>query len=656
MKPPANVMQHAGTTVPQESIRMSLDANVTHIMSVLTDLYSDKELAVIREYSTNALDSHRCAGIDDPIEVELPTDLRPTFTVRDHGIGMSVDDITDNFSKYGWSSKRETNNEVGILGLGCKSGLTYTNQFCLTAVKSGVKTTVIVTKDDDGTGVLRVLDTAVVDEPNGVEIQIPVAQPRRFAEKARNFFRFWETNSVSIDGEIVESVFDGADHFMILDPDVVVTKGQLDQNYIVMGNIPYPLPTRFDDILGYQHRVVARVPIGTVDFTPSREALHMTSRSDDAVKTLKAFVKERVLRHVHGEIEAAPNHWEAMKLAQQWDGVSKWLSPSYGGEKVPKTLPCKGQEWNLGYRERRAKFVKYLAAEKLVSPKALIIVDHPQRSMNGETKDNFLRSYPNAQFVYVVHHINPDLMKWIDPARIVSYEEIKPARLVRQAGGPRVDQTKWLVRRHDTYGLKDESPSTLHDHACYILRSEQNVPAYMGRGEHRAYKREEFRKQIDDFLRKFSPVTTFVVISTSDVEKFLKLNPQARHFYDFVQDLIDGQEGQLTDHELAWGTNTHPLGNVNPGNIDDPDTSRLAARVRDCMSPRVHDISRRLEQINAYSILFNRKPPTSRTTITDIPKKLTEWETNYPLITDRRTLGSVEVEYMNALFQYRTQP
>lgn len=47
------------STVQGEDVAMSIDQSaLAHIMNVLTDLYVDPELAVIREYSTNALDSH----------------------------------------------------------------------------------------------------------------------------------------------------------------------------------------------------------------------------------------------------------------------------------------------------------------------------------------------------------------------------------------------------------------------------------------------------------------------------------------------------------------------------------------------------------------------------------------------------------------------
>ena len=53
-------IHHDGTLGDEDRTKMTFDENsIAHLMSVLTDLYSDKELAVIREYSTNALDAHK---------------------------------------------------------------------------------------------------------------------------------------------------------------------------------------------------------------------------------------------------------------------------------------------------------------------------------------------------------------------------------------------------------------------------------------------------------------------------------------------------------------------------------------------------------------------------------------------------------------------
>ena len=81
---PAKTGIRKSSTFEGESIEMSIDQNsLAHIMSVLTNLYSDPEMAVLREYSSNARDSHIASGNPDPIEVNLPTTLSPFLTIQD---------------------------------------------------------------------------------------------------------------------------------------------------------------------------------------------------------------------------------------------------------------------------------------------------------------------------------------------------------------------------------------------------------------------------------------------------------------------------------------------------------------------------------------------------------------------------------------------
>ena len=85
MKPDAKPRDFRSNATGQAT-RMSIDESATaHLMDVLTKLYSDPELAVLREYSTNAWDSHIAAGVKRPIEVTLPTRFNPILTIRDYG-------------------------------------------------------------------------------------------------------------------------------------------------------------------------------------------------------------------------------------------------------------------------------------------------------------------------------------------------------------------------------------------------------------------------------------------------------------------------------------------------------------------------------------------------------------------------------------------
>src|SRR6476660_5010943 len=120
MKPAPSTITNTGNMGGvTKTMEIHRDA-MAHIMSVLTNLYSDAIMAVIREYSTNALDAHRESGLHMPITVCVPTTLRPTFSVEDFGVGMSTDQLLNLYSSYGASTKRETNEQTGMLGLGSK--------------------------------------------------------------------------------------------------------------------------------------------------------------------------------------------------------------------------------------------------------------------------------------------------------------------------------------------------------------------------------------------------------------------------------------------------------------------------------------------------------------------------------------------------------
>ena len=107
------------------------EADTASIMGILRDgLYTDRILAVLREYSANAWDAHRMIGKGDlPLQITIPTHNNPVLRIRDFGPGLSHDDIFKIYSQYGASTKRNTNDAVGMLGIGSKSGFAYSDTF-----------------------------------------------------------------------------------------------------------------------------------------------------------------------------------------------------------------------------------------------------------------------------------------------------------------------------------------------------------------------------------------------------------------------------------------------------------------------------------------------------------------------------------------------
>ncbi|QJD50931.1 RIIA lysis inhibitor [Streptomyces phage Bmoc] len=335
-----------------ETVAMSVDAaSMAHVMSILTDLYSDPVLAVIREYSTNAFDSHVEAGVKRPIEVSLPNNLSPFFKVRDYGVGLSVEDIRNVYSKYGASTKRTTNEQVGMLGLGCKSALTYTQQFTVRSVKGGKLAHVAISRTEDGSGVMQVVQTKEVDEPNGVEISVPVHRTNDFDWKARDFFRFWEPGTVLVDGAEPERI-DGID---LGDGIKVIKSRQTD--YVVMGNVGYRVSKEhalFQDHQSYRGRnfgIVAQVPIGSVNFTPSREDLHYTDKTLATLEEVRDIVRKRLLDKAQERIDAKATHEEARQEWIEWRQMTgnNLSGLTYKGESIPGEIQVRHIRYRTDY-------------------------------------------------------------------------------------------------------------------------------------------------------------------------------------------------------------------------------------------------------------------------------------------------------------------
>jgi hypothetical protein len=313
---------HLGNAAREQ--RMSVDLeSLADIIRPLTDLYSDRILAFVREYSTNAWDSHLQAGVTEPIQVALPTRTDLFWMVRDFGLGLSADELADLYSVYGKSRNRGSDVAAGMYGFGSKSALAYADDFSIISVKDGIRNVVQVVKDNDGIGVLKFLDQRVTTERNGVTVKVPVKVQDVMGVRSTSmdFYKYWDLGTVEVDGTAPDSVWEDTGtngQALILDPDVFVHRarwGEVDHK-IVMGQVAYPVPGKVLPVKGWS--VVARVPMGAVFPTPSREALKVNDQTVlDTLTDLGEFVNERIVASVQERLEAAPSPWARFKVWYQ---------------------------------------------------------------------------------------------------------------------------------------------------------------------------------------------------------------------------------------------------------------------------------------------------------------------------------------------------
>lgn len=274
--------------------QISLD-DQTHIMTILRDtLYSDKVLAVLREYSANAWDAHRQFGkADVPIKVTIPTDMDPTLRIRDFGPGMSPDEVFSIYALYGASTKRGDDVAVGMMGIGSKSGFSYSDTFTVTSWNGGMKRVYVALLDETDTGKINLLTENPCDaSETGIEIQVPIKRQDiwEFSMKARTLFRYFTPRP---------------DINLVLDDlkQVVVKSGFINEDstqgwVAVMGCIPYRVnPEQIRDLLERASlwEAASRMSggmyfnIGDVQINASREELKYSD------KTKKALVEHFAL-------------------------------------------------------------------------------------------------------------------------------------------------------------------------------------------------------------------------------------------------------------------------------------------------------------------------------------------------------------------------
>jgi hypothetical protein len=313
-------------------IAMSLDANsLVHIMGILSDLYSDPAGAVIREYTTNALDSHLAASQSRPVEISTPSRLSPHFVVQDFGVGMSEEDIENIYSQFGNSTKRGNNLEAGMLGLGSKSALTYTEQFNLITVKNGIKLLVSISRSSDGSGGIEIVHSSTTNEPNGVTIKVPVQSDiDAFNNRVRQFVKYVTPGSVLVNGEQPENDLEYVTANIAMIPK---NTDRYAQDRIVMGNVSYPTQTRLLDT----HAIIYFIKMGEVDFTPSREELMFTELTRRTVERMKTEFNQYFDGHLHrmiDECETIKDAWELQKKYNN-DFYNRRLDFRYKGVALP---------------------------------------------------------------------------------------------------------------------------------------------------------------------------------------------------------------------------------------------------------------------------------------------------------------------------------
>ena len=296
--------------------RIRNSAKAFNILS--SGLYANKIRAIIRELSCNAVDSHTAANrTDTPFDVHLPNSMEPYFSIRDYGTGLSHEQVTNIYTTYFESTKTDSNDYIGALGLGSKSPFSYTDNFTVTAIKDGVKGIYTAFINEAGVpSIAKMMDEAT-DEPTGVEVKFSVNDRydfSKFADEARTVYTYFSLRPVvtgSSNFQFRDVEYDTKD----IVPGVhsyISSRGSV----AIMGNIAYPIDVpKADTSLGDLVKLLncgleMHFAIGELDFQASREGLSYIPSTVNAIKNKLVAVNTALSVVIAKEADAIPNLWD----------------------------------------------------------------------------------------------------------------------------------------------------------------------------------------------------------------------------------------------------------------------------------------------------------------------------------------------------------
>ena len=295
-----------------ETKQFGMLVNAKSFGIIVNGIYSHKIRAVIREYTTNCIDSHLQAGHSKSYDCHLPTQNNPTFYVRDYGVGLDEEDIVNVFTVAFASTKENSALTTGNLGIGAMSAFCYNSKsFTVTSWKNGTKYIYHMYLDATDAPCYTKMLEEKSDEPTGVKVEFPVYRNDiwKFDDEAENVFKWQDVKpnliSKQVDIYTIDKSFSGDGWYLT----------NVKNCSVLMGGVLYDVEAgettlaKFNDYIN--SRIVIEAPIGSVDFQPSRERLQYTQKTISFLRKMFLNISREVLEKFDTDVKNAKTLWDA---------------------------------------------------------------------------------------------------------------------------------------------------------------------------------------------------------------------------------------------------------------------------------------------------------------------------------------------------------
>lgn len=316
------------TQTEQASIELT-----PHMFDMLSSkVYSNKILAVVREILCNARDAQVMAGIEKPIEVHLPSQLEPYFSIRDFGTGLSEEQVMKLYLRYGYSDKRTSNAVIGGLGIGSKSPLAYSDSFLVISYYEGTVSTYSIYKDQ-GIPQVSKLSSVPTKEPNGVMVKVVTKSQDKheFASELKKFARFFDypikCNQVEL---LTPKPYMDTEKYAMYKSDEVGNQSGIKA---VMGGVTYSISDTYLEKLPFNTRgsklILLKFDIGELSVAASREALSEDKGTVANIEKAVDVIVDKYYQDIQKKLDGEDTYYEAYQvlvenqlISNNWNGTT----------------------------------------------------------------------------------------------------------------------------------------------------------------------------------------------------------------------------------------------------------------------------------------------------------------------------------------------
>ena len=277
-------------------MQLSID-DMSYIMTLLSDLYKDCYSIIPQEILSNSWDATVEACSTDPIICEIKKEMTTDkwyFAAQDFGIGISPERIKI-FGCYGKSSKRLSNDLIGMWGIGSKSPLCYTKTFYVDTVYNGIHYIYYISPNEEGIPRIDLLHSEDTELSNRSKVWFYLKKDeakqysyiREYHSEAQKFVEGAKRKTIYFNNLVYDfdiTLTDLNKFKRIEGKHFVYSEAQpFPQLHILLGQVPYELDFNLLGISSISIPIAVKIESGVMP-TPTREALKYSDKSIQVIK------------------------------------------------------------------------------------------------------------------------------------------------------------------------------------------------------------------------------------------------------------------------------------------------------------------------------------------------------------------------------------